>query len=105
MDFHEGSQDILHKLTAEFTHIQRHELRQQLIEYINFLLLHDFSKLVQLLYKVDVNESKLKAFLQEDPHTDSAVLIADLLIERQAEKIKTKTSTQEDKNISDEDKW
>jgi len=84
---------------------QRQKLRDQLIEYINHLLLHDFNGLVQVLYRVDVSEQKLKELLQKNPTTDAAVIITDLLIERQEEKIKLKNSFKTDNNISDDDKW
>ena len=84
---------------------QRQKLRDQLIEYINHLLLHDFNGLVQVLYRVDVSEQKLKELLQKNPTTDAAVIITDLLIERQEEKIKLKNSFKTNNNISDDDRW
>ena len=47
-------------------------------EFIN----QDFSKVVQLLYRIDVSEAKLKKVLHENPNEDAAGLIADLIIER-----------------------
>jgi hypothetical protein len=47
----------------------------------------------------------LKYLLRENPGTDAAVIIADLLIERQEQKIKTKQSFKTDDNIPGEDKW
>jgi hypothetical protein len=60
---------------------------------------------VQILYRVDVSEQKLKELLQKNPGTDAAVIIADLLIERQEEKVKIKNSFQYNNDIPDEDKW
>jgi hypothetical protein len=68
-------------------------------------LLHDFNKLVQILYKIDVNEQRLKELLQANPQTDAAVIIADLLIQRQQEKIKTKEVFNSTNDIAEEDKW
>lgn len=87
------------------TELQKKDFEKHLAEYINELLLHDFNKLVQLLYRVDVNENKLKNLLKENPQTDAAVLIANLLIQRQMEKIKTKQSFKKNDNISEEEKW
>ena len=45
--------------------IQMPELEQKLIAFINTLIQHDFQKLVFLLYKIDVDENKLKKILKE----------------------------------------
>lgn len=80
--------------------------REQLAAYINDLINHDFSYLVQLLYRLDVSEQKLKTMLQETAGTDAAWQIADSIISRQLEKIYTRRrfSTNRD-DIPDEDKW
>jgi hypothetical protein len=87
------------KITAE-------EMRSQLGSYINYLIEHDFQKLVSVLYRVDVNETKLKNLLKENPGEDAGLIIADLIIERQLQKIKSRQQFRGDNNhISDEDKW
>ena len=58
--------------------------REKLIDYLNEFIKNDFSKVVQLLYRIDVSEQKLKKVLQENPDSDAASLIADLIIERLA---------------------
>ena len=55
-----------------------------LIAYINDCIQHDFNKLVQLLYRIDVSEEKLKYILQLNPNEDAAKLIAAIIIERLA---------------------
>ena len=84
---------------------QKEKLRDQLVNLINHLLLNDFNGLVQVLYRVDVSEQKLKKLLQKNQTTDAAVIITDLLIERQEEKIKIKNSFKSDTDISDDDRW
>jgi len=64
--------------------------RFQLQNRINDLLNNDFQSLIQLLYSMDVDENKLKGVLEENPSIDAAIIITDLLIERQKEKIATK---------------
>jgi hypothetical protein len=81
-------------------------LRQQLKEEITHLIQNDFQKLVSILYRIDVNERKLKYLLQENVGEDAAFIIADLIIERQLEKIKSRRQhSQRDDTISDEEKW
>lgn len=62
---------------------------QAFIDYINHLIETDFSKLLAILYRVDVSEKKLKqAFTQE--HRNAGEIIARLLIERELQKIETR---------------
>jgi hypothetical protein len=80
------------------------ELQEKLTERISHLINNDFEALVNLLYTVDVNETRLRSLLKE--HTNTAHVIAELIIERQMQKIKTrqefKASRQHD---ADEEKW
>ena len=89
----------------QLTVVQKENLRDHLVNLINHLLLNDFNKLVQVLYRVDVSEQKLKKLLQKNQTTDAAVIITDLLIERQEEKIKMKNSFKTGNDISDDDSW
>ena len=77
-----------------------------LAERINELINTDFQKLVSILYRMDVNEMKLKQLLKDNPGDDAGIIIADLMIERQAEKIKSREQhSKRDENISDDEKW
>ncbi len=67
---------------------------------------NDFQKLVSILYRMDVSETKLKQLLTDNPGADAGIIIADLMIERQAEKIKSREQySKRDENISDDEKW
>ena len=80
--------------------------KQVLIEKINELINNDFQKLVSILYRIDVSEPKLKQLLNENPGTNAAIIIADLMIERQTEKIRSRQQfNKRDENISDDEKW
>ena len=77
-----------------------------LAERINELINSDFQKLVSILYRMDVNEMKLKQLLKDNPGDDAGIIIADLMIERQAEKVKSREQhSKRDENISDDEKW
>ena len=81
------------------------QLKEQLAAHINHLINHDFEKLVYYLYRIDVNEKKMKALLQS-PHENSGELIAQLIIDRQLEKQKTKEEFRKKGNETDEEeKW
>lgn len=96
---------ILQQVAVESSVLRKEEIKQQLVNCINYLLVHDFARLVQTLYRIDVNENKLKQLLQEQPQTDAAVLLADLLIQRQEEKLKTKGSFPYNNSIPEDEKW
>jgi len=82
------------------------ETRQKLSAYLNDLINHDFEKLVQLLYRLDIDEAKLKRTLLDFPQNDAGVMIADLIIERQLQKIKSRREfDQRDNNIDENEKW
>jgi hypothetical protein len=80
--------------------------RQILIKKINELIHTDFQKLVTILYRVDVSERQLKKLLKENPGQDAAIIMADLLIERQLQKVKSREKfKKDDPSIPDDEKW
>ena len=80
-------------------------LKEKLTSRINLLIQSDFQKLVSILYRVDVSEVKLKHLLKENPDEDAGKIIAELIIERQLQKIISRQQYREDENISDDEKW
>ena len=60
-----------------------------LVTFIDDLIRNDFNRLLSILYRVDISEEKLKRMLAENKDTQvrSAELIAELLVEREQEKI------------------
>jgi len=81
------------------------ELKQKLSARINHLINHDFEKLVSLLYRIDVNENKLRKLLEQKDGEDAARLITDLIIERQLQKIKSRKESKKNDEIPDDEKW
>ena len=79
--------------------------KQALAEKVNDLINNDFQKLVSILYRMDVSENKLKQLLKENPGTDAGLIITDLMIERQEEKIRSRQGYKPNENISDDEKW
>ena len=65
---------------------------QQLVNFIDDLIQNDLNRLFRILYRVDISEEKLKQMLAENKNTEvqSAEIIANLLIEREEEKIKSR---------------
>ena len=86
--------------------ISFNEVREELSKYINDLIINDFQKLVALLYRIDVSEARLKQLLKTENHEDAVKVIADLIIQRQLEKIKTRHQfKQPNENIDESEKW
>ena len=84
------------------------ESRVRLEEVINHLINTDFERLTGILYRIDVSEAKLKALLKETQGKNSASLIAQMIIERQLQKIKSRREFSQRNNPTNADeneKW
>ncbi len=82
------------------------EVNEKLIPLINALIDKDFQSLIQLLYRIDVSEKKIRLYLNQKPNEDSANLIAHLIIERQLQKIETrKKFKSRDSRENNEERW
>ena len=82
------------------------EIHAELTDYINTLIKNDFDKLIAYLYRIDVNEQKLKTLLQQFPLQDAGNIIASLIIERQEQKIKSrKEFNRHNTDFDEEEKW
>jgi hypothetical protein len=80
------------------------ELKIALARYINDLINHDFDKLLRLLYKVDVSEKILRANLRQQ-EKDAGVVIAEMVIDRQLQKIDTRQQFNSNNDIPENEKW
>ncbi|MEJ5995432.1 hypothetical protein WG904_13475 [Pedobacter sp. Du54] len=69
--------------------INEAKLRDVLVKTFEYLVGDDFQKLLQILYKADVDQYKLKTLLENTEGKSSAEIIADAYIERQKAKIET----------------
>lgn len=85
--------------------LTREELHAALAAHIDHLINHDFEKLVYYLYRIDVNENKMRSLLEKTQGENAAGLIADLVIERQLQKIESRKNTAKDDTIAEEEKW
>jgi hypothetical protein len=66
------------------------DLLQQMANHINRLAAIDFEQLVNLLYRIDVNEDKLRYLLQQHKGENTGLLIAELIVQRQLEKAQSR---------------
>jgi len=81
------------------------EIKEKLSQHVHYLINHDFGRLINMLYKMDVSESKLKYLLKENAGGNAGDIIAGLIIERQLQKIQTKKNSKQDNAESGEEKW
>ena len=99
---------ILKELTSDNDHELIAATRKRLEAIINNLINADFEKLVNILYRIDVNEQKLKTLLKENDGKNAASIISNLVIERQIQKIKSRQQFSQGKNdddINENEKW
>jgi len=64
-------------------------LRSRMIHAFSWLLDNDISKMMNILYRADVAEERLKSLLVSRSQLPSAEVIADEYISRQKQKIET----------------
>jgi len=95
--------EVIHSQADDI--LQRPNLREQLTVAINDMIVHDFDNLIQILYRMDVSEIKLKDMLQQHATENTAGIIADLVMERQEQKIATRKLFKPADDIPEEDKW
>ena len=100
-------QSLERNLEIQLADIVTEEKVKQLIsERVNYLIQHDFAQLTQLLYRIDINETKLKRLLSEAGEKYAADIIAALIIERQIQKLESRKLFKErEDDISEEDRW
>jgi len=80
-------------------------LESVLSQKINELIMYDFERLIRILYRLDIDEKKLKETLAGHSGEDAGKLITSLIIEREQKKAETKNMFRQENNISDEDRW
>ena len=99
---------VQQQLSAEFNIRPVHryeEWMRELAATINRLIQTDFNGLVNILYRLDVNEARLKQVLAQEAGTNAGELIASLMVERQLEKINTRNLFKAPNDIPDDEKW
>ena len=89
----------------QLTEEEKSALYKQLQEHINWLINNNFSQLVQMLYRLDVDEDKIRSFLQNQQNIDAATLIANFIIERQLKKAGIRKQTKNDNGMLGDERW
>ena len=107
----DANKDIIPLLNKELSlqlseQLAMEELEHQLTNHNNHLINTDFEKLIYYLYRIDVNETKMKQLLQQQGGENAAQLIAKLIIDRQLQKLKSRAEYRQN-NTDDEgaERW
>jgi hypothetical protein len=99
------SEEIVN-LSGSLQSANNDQLRERIIALVNTLINEDFHDLLQLLYRNDVSENIIRSSLKNNSNTMTADVIADLIIERQLQKIESrKIFNSKNDNLSNEEKW
>lgn len=69
--------------------LSENQLQQAMVDAFAYLIDNDFPKLIQILYKADVDQYKLKELLENTEGLSYAEVIANAYINRQLAKIET----------------
>lgn len=79
---------------SKLTETDWDKLEQELADYLDELISSDFNAVMTILYRIDVSEKKVRSLLNQANGTSNAgKLLAQLIIERQREKIKYRTNS------------
>ena len=80
------------------------ELHRNIADKINILVTTDFSRLISILYRLDIAEKKLKALLSHSKNTPAGDIIATMIFERQLQKMESRRAFRSTGSC-DEEKW
>jgi len=87
-----GDNSLIQIIRKDFDvpeNFSEHQLHEVMVNAFAYLIDNDFPKLIQILYKADVDQYKLKELLETVEGASSAEVIADAYIARQKAKIET----------------
>lgn len=97
-------QDLSNDFNLPVTN-NKQQLTNALAEGINHLIQADFSRLINILYRIDISEKTIRETLENQADKDAGTLIAELIIERQLQKQKMRAQFKSQQDIPDDDKW
>jgi hypothetical protein len=78
------------------------QLKKHLTRKISELLDNNYEKLISILYRIDVNENKLNELFGSKNRDFIPDRLADLIIERQIQKINIRNMNRDNKRLSGE---
>jgi hypothetical protein len=74
------------------------DIRNHLIDKVKDLMAGDYQRFLNSLYRIDVNEDKVRAIIHSKDKVSIPEKLADLIIERQLMRIRTQVYYKQNKN-------
>lgn len=86
--------------------LNEEDLVQLLGQRINVLIRSDLQRLIAILYRIDVDEVRLRSMLAQFKSVDAGLIIAALVLERQKQKQSTRQQfSRPSDEIPEDEKW
>lgn len=79
--------------------------KMALIDLIDNLIANNFQQLINVLYKIDVSENKIKLALQQQQNRKTAEVLVEMILERLQEKAESRKATKTNNFISEDEKF
>jgi hypothetical protein len=99
-------QEQLQKVDLILAHQESYEqLRSALSMIINTLITTDFSRMVSILYRLDIPENKLRIAMSKAGEQTAGEVIAEMIIQREIQKIEARKLYKSGDNISEDERW
>ena len=76
--------------------VNMEEIREKLKDVIGHLLQHDFERLLNAMYRLDIEESRFREVISGVYGNDVSGKLAEIIIEREYRKVKTRNQYRED---------
>lgn len=95
---------LVEPIAKDYETLSRDELHSQLQVFVAELLEHNFEKLCNMIYRHDVKEYKFHDALQSGDIVEQSARIADLVLDREMEKVRTRQAYKREKNKNKLDK-
>ncbi len=70
--------------------VQYEALKKLLADRLGDLINNDFDTFVNTLYRIDIDEQKVKKIIAEHPFEEVKIMISEMIIQRQLQKIITR---------------
>ena len=93
------------KWNIEIKAINEEKLKLWLSERISYLLEYDFQCLLQVLYRVDIDEEELRRSIAAMSNLDAVAIICDMIIKREVSKIISRKRYKSNHRADDVESW
>lgn len=79
--------------------------KMALIDLIDNLIANNFQQLINVLYKIDVSENKIKLALQQQQNRKTAEVLVEMILERLQQKAESRKATKTNNFIPEDEKF